>query len=112
MASPSATASSAPSPSRRRGDTPSARIPCYTDPVPTRKHNLTLTLDDDLLAEARKIAIDQRTSVNQLVRDFLTTLVAGNTGRAHARKELKKLMRKGLYEPTPITWTRDELHER
>lgn len=80
--------------------------------MPSRKHNLTLTLDEDLLAEARKIAIDQRTSVNQLVRDYLTTLVAGNTGRAHARKELKKLMRKGLYEPTPITWTRDQLHER
>jgi len=53
--------------------------PCYTGPVPK---NLTLTVDEGLLRAARKLALDQDTSVNQLVRDYLTDLVEkGPSGR-------------------------------
>jgi hypothetical protein len=37
--------------------------------------NLTLTVDEELLRAARKLALDQDTSVNQLVRDYLAGLV-------------------------------------
>ena len=38
--------------------------------------NLTLTLDQELLLEARKLALERGTSVNQLVRSYLASLVA------------------------------------
>lgn len=41
--------------------------PCYTDPV----SNLTLSLDADTLRRARIRALEQGTSVNAVVREFL-----------------------------------------
>ena len=51
--------------------------------------NLTLVIDEDILLAARKIALDRRTSVNQLVREYLTTLVEESEGRRMARTRLK-----------------------
>lgn len=46
--------------------------------------NLTLALDDTLLQRAREAALRENTSVNALVRDFLTRYVAARKiGRAH-----------------------------
>jgi hypothetical protein len=41
--------------------------PCYTDPV----SNLTLAIDDDVLRRARIRALEQGTSVNAVVREYL-----------------------------------------
>ena len=49
--------------------------------------NLTLTVDDDLLDKMRVIAAVQRTSVNEMVRNFFHKTVEGElraTGRAEA----------------------------
>ena len=40
---------------------------CYTDPVA----NLTLAIDDETLKKARIRALEQGTSVNAVVRDYL-----------------------------------------
>lgn len=86
---------------------------CYTDSVAApRKQNLTLTLDEQLLLEARKIALDRRTSVNQMVRDYLYGLVAEADRRKIARARLSELFDRGLVEVGERTWTRDELYER
>lgn len=47
-------------------------VPCYADAVA----NLTLVIADELLKEARILALRQDTSVNQLVREYLEGLVA------------------------------------
>ena len=39
------------------------------------RQNVTLVVEEDLLLAARKVALDQRTSVNQLVREYLASLV-------------------------------------
>jgi predicted HicB family RNase H-like nuclease len=44
------------------------------------RQNLTLVVDEDLLLAARKVALDQRTSVNQLVREYLAALVEEPSG--------------------------------
>ena len=36
--------------------------------------NVTLSIDDRVVAEARRIAADRGTSLNQLVRDYLNEL--------------------------------------
>lgn len=67
-----------------------ARIPCDSDYVA----NLTLTLDDRLLLRARQRALAQGTSVNAVVRDFMTSF-AGEDEAAEARRALL-----ALAEPT------------
>ena len=82
---------------------------CYTNPV-TR--NLTLTLDDDLLRSARKVALDRDTSVNQMVRDFLADAVCQTDQRRAARRRIAKIFRTCQVKLGPRTWTREDLHER
>ena len=78
--------------------------PWYTDHVA----NLTLAIDDQLLRDARKLAVDRGTSVNQMVREFLETAVRQSTSRLEARE---RLLRMSL-SIGPIRWKRDELYER
>ena len=76
------------------------------------KQNITLVIEEDLLLAARKIALDQRTSVNQLVREFLTSLVEEPDRRRLARARLKQAFDTGLVEVGDRTWSRDDLYER
>lgn len=51
--------------------------------------NLTITLDDELLRRARMRALEQDTSVNALLRDYLEAFAAtGATARELRRLEL------------------------
>ena len=75
--------------------------------------NLTLAVDGDILREARKIAIDEDTSVSALIRGFLADLVESR--RAKRRRPLEEMFRAFDAHPVvigPITWTREDLHER
>jgi len=74
--------------------------------------NLTLTVDEDLLLAARKIALDRGTSVNQLVREHLAAIVEETSVRRLARSRLKKAFKTGIVEVGERTWTRDDLYER
>ncbi len=46
--------------------------------------NLTLSLDDDLLQKAREAALREHTSVNALVREYLTQYVNARDRRLRA----------------------------
>lgn len=70
--------------------------------------NLTLAIEDELLKEARKLAIDRDTTVNQMVREFLESMVRQASDRVAARERL--LSRR--YPIGEISWTRDEIYER
>jgi hypothetical protein len=59
---------------------------------------VTLVVERDLLLAARKIALDRRTSVNQLVREYLTALVEEPGRRRLARARLRKAFKTGLVE--------------
>ena len=76
------------------------------------RQNVTLVVEEDLLLAARKIALDQRTSVNQLVREYLTALVEEPGRRRLARARLKKKIDAGLVSVGERKWTRDDLYER
>lgn len=71
---------------------------------------ITLSVNEQVVAEAREIASAQGTSLNQLICDYLTQL----TQRDHPERtltELESLWRESTYASTG-TWSRDELHER
>ena len=77
-----------------------------------RKQNLTLAIEEDLLLAARKVALDRRTSVNQLVREYLAALVEQPSRRRLARARLRKALETGLVEVGDRQWSRDDLYER
>jgi hypothetical protein len=85
---------------------------CYTGGVEKAKQNVTLVVEEDVLLAARKIALDQRTSVNQLVREYLAALVEEPSRRRLARARLKKAFKTGLVDVGKRKWSRDELYER
>ena len=74
--------------------------------------NLTITVDDELLKKARIQALQEDTSVNALVREFLETYVGSNNERRRAIAELLKLSRECSSGRGDAHWTRDELYER
>lgn len=86
------------------------RNPCYTDFVASGKHNLTITLDAELLKEARVYAANKETSVNQLVREYLETLVEQDRKHSEALAGLESLMARGIGGVGEITWKRDDLY--
>jgi len=73
-----------------------AQDPYHTETVPKRTQNLTLVIEEDLLLAARKLAVDRRTSVNQLVREHLASLVEGPRRKRLARMRLSKAIETGL----------------
>jgi hypothetical protein len=82
---------------------------CHTAYV---RRNVTLTVEDDLLREARKVAVDRRTSVNQLVREYLTGLVREAGGQQAALARMDEVFRTTRVEVGGRSWKREELHER
>lgn len=73
--------------------------------------NLTLAIEDQILLEARKFALEQGTSVNQMVRDYLAGLAGQRDQRRLACAALKAAFRKGVGE-MPRNWKREDLYDR
>lgn len=76
------------------------------------RQNVTLVVDGSLLLAARKVALDQGTSVNQLVRDYLESLVEDPSRKRLARARLRKAFKAGLVETGDWKWSRDDLYDR
>jgi len=76
------------------------------------KVNVTLTINTDLLRDARVLAAEQGTSVSGLLRDRLEELVRRHKAYDAARRRALSRLRTGY----DLQWTpprsRDELHER
>jgi plasmid stability protein len=74
--------------------------------------NLTITIDDALLRSARMRALEQGTSVNALLREYLEAY-AGSAGlQERALEDLLALSAAATSRRGGGAWTRDELHER
>jgi len=76
------------------------------------RQNVTLVIEEDLLLAARKVALDRRTSVNQLVREYLAALVKEPSRKRIARARLTKVFETGLVEVGSRNWSRDDLYDR
>ena len=75
--------------------------------------NLTLSIDSQLLKEARKAALEMDTTVNSLVRDYLKEFVRKKIEESDLfLNEWLQLMESNAIDMKNRTWTRDELHER
>lgn len=77
--------------------------------------NITLSLDENLVEEVRKIAIERDTTVTGLVRAYLQELVAERARSDHKGRDLEALERSFVQLRINVgkrTWKREDLHER
>jgi predicted transcriptional regulator len=79
------------------------------------KRNITLAIDDNLVREVRKIALDRDTTLTGLVREYLEKLAAENAQSDEKRRAMEKLeesFKRFEVHVGKRTWTRADLHER
>jgi len=76
------------------------------------KRNITLVIDESILSEARRMAVEKDTTVNGLVREYLKQLTSQRARKARFRKQLTRLLDQVHGRVGEITWTRDQLHDR
>lgn len=76
--------------------------------------NITLSLPEEDLREARILAARRGTSVSQILARMLREMVERETGYDAARQRSLALLREGADLGTGgrLTWSRDDLHER
>ena len=77
--------------------------------------NVTLTLDDRLVKEVRKIAAEKETTLSGLVRAYLQQVVAENSTSGRKRQQLEALeegFRRLRVNIGPLAWKREDLYER
>jgi len=77
--------------------------------------NITLSLDDKLVKELRKLAVDRDTTLTGLVREYLEKLAAENSTSGRKRREIEALERtfeQFQFRIGKRTWKREDLYER
>jgi hypothetical protein len=72
--------------------------------------NVTLSIDDQILARARSLAQRRGTSVNQMIRDYLESLTASDP--AQAVGELERLWQEEEGNSNGWSWNREEVYDR
>jgi hypothetical protein len=77
--------------------------------------NITLSLDDKLIKELRKLAVDRDTTLTGLVREYLERLAAENAASGRKRREVEALERSFKqfhFRVGKRTWKREDLYDR
>jgi uncharacterized protein DUF6364 len=78
----------------------------------TKRLNLTLVVERDLLREARTVAARRRTSVNEMVREYLQDVVSRESRRLAAWERIQPLLDRPGVHLGGRRPSRAELHER
>ena len=76
--------------------------------------NLTIVVDDDLLQRARIRALEQGTSVNALLREYLVSYADANDESRQAMTRFIERARRASSGSGPAgrKWDREDLHDR
>lgn len=74
--------------------------------------NITLSVDDQVLAAVRRHAAERNCTVNALVREYLTRLAQHQDRARRARARLRQLSKQSQGRLGNKTWTREDLHDR
>jgi predicted transcriptional regulator len=74
--------------------------------------NITVSLDDELYRRARMIAAERDTSVSALVKDFLSSLGAGESEVDRLKREEREIRNRITTFRASDKISRDELHDR
>ena len=74
--------------------------------------NITLSVDENILAAVRRHAAERNSTVNALVRDYLTNLAAHEDRANRARARISQLSKQSQGRLGKKTWSREDLHDR
>lgn len=74
--------------------------------------NITLSVDENVLAAVRRHAAEHNSTVNGLVREYLTNLATQQDRASRARVRLRQLSRRTKGRLGKRAWSREELHDR
>lgn len=74
--------------------------------------NVTVKIDDELLAKARLLAAQRKTSINAIVKQKLEEFVATDLRREATLQGLEEFYARSRAKVGNKSWSRDEVHER
>jgi len=74
--------------------------------------NITLSVDEKMLAAVRRVAADNGTTVNAIVREHLKRLAEHADRAAQARRKIRELSEASTARIGSAEWHRDDLHDR
>lgn len=74
--------------------------------------NLTIAVPEEILKSARRRALEQGTSVNAVLRDYLCQFAGAKSAQASAAQRVLELSRSARSGRGKAKWTRDDLHGR
>jgi hypothetical protein len=77
--------------------------------------NITLSLEEKLVKEVRKIAVERDTTLTGLVREYLEKLAAEHALSGRRRREMDALERsfdQFRFKVGKRSWRREDLHAR
>ena len=74
--------------------------------------NITFAVEDEVLDKVRVVAAQRKTTVNAIVREFLTEIATRDERREQARRELLELARKSSGRMRPgARFDRESTHD-
>ena len=73
--------------------------------------NITLSIDEKIVKQARKVAQAQGKSLNQMIRDYLHQMTAQGDAQ-NEMKELRELSTRGQGKSAGWRFNREEIHEK
>lgn len=75
--------------------------------------NITLKVDEEIVRKLRKIAVDQDTTLTQMIRDYLQSVADGESKKkTRAIRELRRSFSDLSRDMGKRTWKREDLYER
>lgn len=74
--------------------------------------NLTIAVPEEILKSARRRALEQGTSVNAVLRDYLSQFAGAHSAHANAAQRVLALSRAARSGRGKAKWGRDDLHAR
>ena len=74
--------------------------------------NITLSIDEDVVCTVRRYAAEHGSTVNALVREFLTGIADREDRARKAGQRIRQLSEQSTARVGSRSWTREELHER
>ena len=74
--------------------------------------NVTLSINEDDLKQARLQALQDGTSLNSIIRDFVKSYIGQTKRYQQVTSRLLQHAESSTFELGNKTWTRDELYER
>ena len=73
--------------------------------------NITLSVDERVLAAVRRYAVEHDSSVNALVREYLGRIGESEDRVQRARQRIREMSARSTARIGTKSWARDDLHE-